>query len=63
MDRENAVVQRLIKRKPENPIANRKNYEEENKQMGVRNEIDLLLGEQEREEAKQKYDKELMKFS
>ena len=49
MDRENAVVQRLIKRKPENPIANRKNYEEENKQMGVRNEIDLLLGEQERE--------------
>ena len=40
-----------------------KNYEAENQRMGVMNEVDLLLGEMEREEARQKYDKELMKFS
>lgn len=54
---------RMIKRKPDNPIANRKNYEDENKRMGVRNEIDLILGEQEKEEAKLKYDRDLMRFS
>ena len=48
MDAENDQFNRLIKRKPANPQANRKNYEEENKRMGVRNEIDLILGEQER---------------
>ncbi len=53
----------MIKRKPENPVANRKNYEEENKRMGIRNEIDLILGEQEKEEAKKKFDKDLVKFS
>ena len=31
--------------------------------MGIRNEIDLLLNEQEKETAQVKYDKELMKFS
>ena len=31
--------------------------------MGVRNEIDLILGEQDKEEAKQKYDRDLIKFS
>ena len=54
---------RLIKRKPDNPIANRKNYEDENKRMGVRNEIDLILGEQEKEEAKLKYDRDLLRFN
>ena len=44
-------------------MANRKNYEEENKRMGIRNEIDLILGEQEKEEAKKKFDKDLVKFS
>jgi len=29
-------------------VANRKNYDSENKRMGVRNEIDLLLNEQEK---------------
>ena len=63
MDQEQEEVRRLIKRKPTNPIANRINYDEENKRMGVRNEIDLILGEQEKEEAKQKYDRDLIKFS
>ena len=31
--------------------------------MGVRNEIDLILGEQEKEDAKQKFDKDLIRFS
>ena len=31
--------------------------------MGVRNEVDLLLGEAEREEAKRKYENDLLKFS
>jgi len=31
--------------------------------MGIRNEIDLLLDEQEKANAANKYDKELMKFS
>ena len=52
MDQEQEEVKRLIKRKPANPVANRINYDEENKRMGVRNEIDLILGEQEKEEAK-----------
>ena len=42
---EHDAVARLINRKPTNPIANRKNYEEENARMGVTNEIDLILGE------------------
>ena len=54
---------RLIHRKPANPVANRKNYEEENKRMGVTNEIDLILGENQKAEAKNKFDKELIKFS
>jgi len=45
MDTESDQVQRLISRKPKNPVANFKNYDEENKRMGVRNEIDLILGE------------------
>ena len=56
-------MNRLIQRKPTNPQANRTNYEEENKRMGVRNEVDLILGEQQREEAKQKFDRDLIKFS
>lgn len=64
MQEEKDAVTRLIQRKPKNPQANRKNYDDENSRMGVKNEIDLLLGEQEKqEEAKTKYDKELMKFS
>lgn len=31
--------------------------------MGVANEIDLILGEQEKEEAKAKFDRDLIKFS
>ena len=56
-------MQRLISRKPKNPVANFKNYDEENKRMGIKNEIDLLLDEQEKAGAQSKYDKELMKFS
>ena len=63
MDKERDEVTRLIQRKPTNPVANRINYEEENKRMGVTNEIDLILGEQQREEAKQKFDRDLIKFS
>lgn len=63
MDTEQNEVARLIQRKPTNPLANRKNYEEENKRMGVMNEVDLILGEHEREEARLKYDKDLIKFS
>ena len=64
MQEEQDAVARLIQRKPKNPQANRKNYDEENQRMGVTNEIDLLLGEQtKQEEAKTKYEKELVKFS
>ena len=45
MDEEREQVTRLIQRKPANPQANRINYEDENKRMGVTNEIDLILGE------------------
>ena len=54
---------RLISRKPANPVANRKNYEEENARMGITNEIDLILGEHEKKNAQNKFDKELVKFS
>ena len=63
IDEERDQVTRLIQRKPANPQANRINYEDENKRMGVTNEIDLILGEQNREEAKQKFDRDLIKFS
>jgi len=63
MDEEQNQVARLIQRKPTNPVANRINYEEENKRMGVRNEVDLILGEFEREQAQQKFDRDLIKFS
>lgn len=43
IDEEKETVQRMIKRKPTNPVANRKNYDEENERMGVRNEVDLIL--------------------
>ena len=42
---EHDSVARLIQRKSTNPIANRKNYEDENARMGITNEIDLILGE------------------
>ena len=50
-------------RKPENPQANRVNYEEENERMGVKNEIDLLLDDMDKNKARSKYDKDLVKFS
>ena len=56
-------VTRVIQRKSKNPQANLKNYADENKRMGVTNEVDLLLGEMERETARQKYENELIKFS
>ena len=31
--------------------------------MGITNEIDLILGEQEKKDAQHKFDKELVKFS
>jgi hypothetical protein len=36
---------RSIKRKPDIPKANRKNFEEENVRMGVQTELDLLMTE------------------
>ena len=63
MQEEQDRVTRLIQRKPTNPQANRKNYEEENSRMGITNEIDLLLDQQSKEAAKGKYDRELIKFS
>ena len=60
---EEEKVTRVISRKPKNPQANFKSYEAENQRMGVISEVDLLLGELEKDMAKQKYDKELMKFS
>lgn len=36
---------RTIKRKPDIPKANARNFEEENFKMGVQNELDLLIGE------------------
>ena len=36
---------RAIKRKPDIPKANVKNFEEENSRMGITNELDLLMGE------------------
>ena len=55
----------MIQRKPANPQANLKNYEEENKRMGVTNEIDLILGEDPiaQQEAKQKYERDLIRYS
>jgi len=53
----------MLERKPKNPKANLKNFDEENRRMGVRNEVDLLLQESERATAQNKYDKELLKFS
>ncbi len=45
-EKEAAKVQpRAIKRKPEIPKANARNFEEENIRMGVSNELDLLMGE------------------
>ncbi len=42
---EEAAKIRSIKRKPEVPKANAKNFEEENLRMGVKNVLDLLMGE------------------
>ena len=56
-------VTRVIQRKQKNPQANVKNYKAENERMGVMNEVDLILGEMEREEAKIKFEKDLIKFS
>ena len=39
------------------------NYEEENERMGVKNEIDLLLDDMDKNKARVKYDKDLVKFS
>jgi hypothetical protein len=40
-----AVAARSSKRKADLPRANRRNFEEENVRMGVGNELDLLIGE------------------
>ena len=62
-DEQEAVVERQIMRKPKNPIANRKNYQEENERMAVRNEVDLILDDIQKAQANKKFDKELIKFS
>lgn len=51
------------KRKPDMPVPNLKNYDAENDRMGVKNEIDLILGVEEKAVAQQMYDKELIRFS
>jgi hypothetical protein len=40
---EEAKMQRLVKRKKDNPTANAKNFDQENARMGVTNEVDLIL--------------------
>ena len=60
---EDEKIERLIPRKQKNPIANKVNFEMENKRMEIKNEVDLLLHDKDREIAAEKYDKELFKFS
>lgn len=56
---------RSIKRKPEIPKANVKNFEEENLRMGVKNELDLLISEpiDKQASAKGKFERGLIEFS
>jgi hypothetical protein len=42
-EEENAIGARNIKRKPEMPKANVRDYEQENQRMGVKKEVDLIL--------------------
>lgn len=39
------------------------NYDEENERMGVKNEVDLLLDDMDKQKARNKYDTGLVKFS
>lgn len=62
-DDEPVAAQRNIRRKPENPRANVKNFEAENARMGVKSEVDLILDSVKRAEARGKYSKNLVGFS
>lgn len=42
---ETKSTMRSIKRKPDLPKANKKNFDDENARMGVKNELDLLMSE------------------
>lgn len=50
-DAENEQIERMTRRKPENPRANLKNFEAENSRMGVTHEVDLILNEIDRAKA------------
>lgn len=56
---------RSIKRKPDVPKANKRNFEEENVRMGVTNELDLLIGEgkDKQDFAKTKKDKGMIEYT
>ena len=59
-------------RKGKNPTHNKKNYEEENKAFGIKNDVDLVLeriagqknySETDFNKAKKKYDTQLLSYS
>lgn len=64
-DEEKKTSIRSIKRKPEIPKANAKNIDEENQRMGVKNELDLLLGEDQEKlkMATTKKEKQMIQFT
>ena len=64
IEREDAQIgTRAIKRKPDMPKVNTKDFQKENERMGVKNEVDLILDTVQKAEAKTKYAKELIGYS
>ena len=62
-EKEEQKMNRLVQRKRPNPMANAKNYEQENARMGVTHEVDLILQEIDKSKAKAQYDKGMVGFS
>ena len=55
-----ATIERRLKRKQDNPQANKKDFEDENERMGIKNPIDMVVGDP---EAEAKYQKNLIGYS